>query len=236
MSDKEETVDGFAGNFSDLSIKHPAHKKSKHSAWEKTLKRTFDIVFAVLFLLLHSWLYLILWLCVRYTTGSPVIYRHRRIGQGGKEFDCLKFRSMVENSAEVLQKHLAENPALRTEWERDFKLRKDPRITKFGYFIRKTSLDELPQFWNVLRGEMSLVGPRPVVIEELHEYYGGAQAIYMSVRPGITGPWQVGGRSDLGYDERVKLDTEYAKNWTVLNDISILAKTVVVVVVGRGSY
>ena len=236
MSEKEETVDGFAASFADLTVKQSVIRKSKHSAWEKAFKRMFDIVGAVLFLVLHSWLYLILWACVRYTTGAPAIFRHRRIGRNGKEFDCLKFRSMRTNSAEILKQHLEENPEARAEWERDFKLRDDPRITKFGRIIRKTSLDELPQLWNVLCGEMSLVGPRPVVDEELKQYYGAQAVYYASVKPGITGPWQVGGRNDLGYNERVKLDVKYAKDWSIVGDISILMKTVLVVVLKRGSY
>lgn len=236
MSEKEETVDGFSANFSELHARQKAARISTHPVWEKAIKRIIDIFGSILFLVCCGWIYLIIWLGVRYTTGSPAIYRHRRVGRGGKEFDCLKFRSMVVNSAEVLQRHLEENPEIQAEWELEFKLRRDPRITRFGRIIRKTSLDELPQFWNVLRGEMSLVGPRPVVAEELSRYYGGQASYYMSVRPGITGPWQVGGRNDLSYSERIRLDVDYAKNWSVLRDIGIVMKTAVVVVLGRGSY
>lgn len=236
MGEKEETVDGFEINFSDPGISQSSRRSSIHSIWEKKAKRAIDVVVALLFLVSHGLIYLGIWLCVRYTTGTPAIYRHRRVGLEGKDFDCLKFRSMVVNSAEVLQHHLAKNPELQIEWERDFKLRDDPRVTKFGRFIRKTSLDELPQFWNVLRGEMSLVGPRPVVDSELKQFYGAKAKYYMSVKPGITGPWQVGGRNDLGYGERVKLDADYALNWTVVGDLVILAKTAIVVLTRRGSY
>jgi len=235
MSEKEETADGFAANF-DLGLRQKAEWRPKHSVSERALKRAIDIVVSVLVLISHSWLYLIVWLCVRHTTGSPAIYCHRRIGRGGKEFSCLKFRSMQVNSAEILEQYLKQNPEARAEWERDFKLRDDPRVTKFGRIIRRTSLDELPQFWNVLKGEMSLVGPRPVVEKELKTYYGDRASYYMSVRPGITGPWQVGGRNDIKYERRVQLDTQYAKDWSVLGDIGIVVKTIQVVVVGRGSY
>lgn len=143
---------------------------------------------------------------------------------------------MVVNSAEILQEHLNSNPEAKAEWEKDFKLRNDPRITKFGKFIRKSSLDELPQFWNVLRGDMSLVGPRPVVAKELERYYGAEASYYTSVKPGITGPWQIGGRNDLDYDERIKLDVAYARTWSILGDVMILFKTVIVVLARRGSY
>ena len=235
MSENEEAVNGYAANFADPGLRQKV-RHSTHPAWEKVFKRMIDIVAASLFIVIHSWLYLILWLGVRYTTGSPAIYSHRRVGRGGKEFNCLKFRSMLVNSAEVLDQHLKENPEAKAEWERDFKLRDDPRITKFGRIIRKTSLDELPQFWNVLRGEMSLVGPRPVIAQELERYYGGAAIFYSSVRPGITGPWQVGGRNDLGYDERVRLDVGYARNWSLVGDLLIVAKTFAAVITRRGSY
>lgn len=170
------------------------------------------------------------------TTGGPAIYRHVRIGKGGQEFSCLKFRSMAVNSEQLLKDLLAEDALARAEWNRSFKLRNDPRITKFGRFIRKKSLDELPQFWNVLKGEMSLVGPRPVVKLELVNYYGPFAGTYESVRPGITGPWQVGGRSDLSYTERVALDVYYIHNWTVLGDMKFILSTAAVFIRHRGSY
>lgn len=200
------------------------------------LKRVFDVFFSATFFLLFGWIYLIVWSCVIATTGRPAIYKHKRVGKGGKEFECLKFRSMVVNSDELLKKHLEADPAAREEWNKEFKLKNDPRITKFGKILRRTSLDELPQFWNVLRGDMSVVGPRPVVKRELHEAYGSAAPYYLSVKPGITGPWQIGGRSDLAYTERVQLDAFYAQNWSVWGDIKIVIKTVAVVLNSRGSY
>lgn len=167
---------------------------------------------------------------------GPVYFAHTRIGKDGKPFPCYKFRSMVVNSQEMLQKYLAENPAAREEWERDFKLKDDPRVTPIGKFLRSTSLDELPQIFNVLRGEMSLVGPRPVIQEELDKYYGETAKLYCTVKPGITGLWQVSGRSDIGYDERVALDATYIKYRSMWGDIVILWKTIGVVLMKKGAY
>ena len=167
---------------------------------------------------------------------GPVFFAHTRIGKDGKPFPCYKFRSMVVNSQEMLQKYLAENPAAREEWERDFKLKDDPRVTPTGKFLRSTSLDELPQIFNVLRGEMSLVGPRPVIQEELDKYYGETAKLYCTVKPGITGLWQVSGRSDIGYDERVALDATYIKYRSMWGDIVILWKTIGVVLMKKGAY
>ena len=167
---------------------------------------------------------------------GPVFFAHTRIGKDGKPFPCYKFRSMVVNSQEMLQKYLAENPAAREEWERDFKLKDDPRVTPIGKFLRSTSLDELPQIFNVLRGEMSLVGPRPVIQEELDKYYGETAKLYCTVKPGITGLWQVSGRSDIGYDERVALDATYIKYRSMWGDIVILWKTIGVVLMKKGAY
>ena len=167
---------------------------------------------------------------------GPVFFAHTRIGKDGKPFPCYKFRSMVVNSQEMLQKYLAENPAAREEWERDFKLKDDPRVTPIGKFLRSTSLDELPQIFNVLRGEMSLVGPRPVIQEELDKYYGETAKLYCTVKPGITGLWQVSGRSDIGYDERVALDATYIKYRSMWGGIVILWKTIGVVLMKKGAY
>ena len=167
---------------------------------------------------------------------GPVFFAHIRIGKDGKPFPCYKFRSMVVNSQEMLQKYLVKNPAAREEWERDFKLKDDPRVTPIGKFLRSTSLDELPQIFNVLRGEMSLVGPRPVIQEELDKYYGETAKLYCTVKPGITGLWQVSGRSDIGYDERVALDATYIKYRSMWGDIVILWKTIGVVLMKKGAY
>ena len=167
---------------------------------------------------------------------GPIFFAHTRIGKDGKPFPCYKFRSMVVNSKEMLEKHLAENPEAKAEWEREFKLKNDPRITPIGQVLRKSSLDELPQIFNVLRGEMSLVGPRPVVQEELDKYYGEAVKEYASVKPGITGLWQVSGRSDVDYPERVAMDVEYVRTRNLWKDIVILYKTFDVVLNKKGAY
>lgn len=189
-----------------------------------------------MFFIAFGWLYLIIWAMVLLTTGGPAIYQHTRVGRGGREFKCLKFRSMVVNSDQVLRELLENDPAAKAEWQATFKLKDDPRITKFGRFIRKTSLDELPQFWNVLKGDMSLVGPRPVVRKELEQHYGLYAPLYGTVRPGITGPWQVSGRSDLSYPQRVALDAAYVHSRTFWGDVGLVLKTVKVFVSHRGSY
>ena len=167
---------------------------------------------------------------------GPVFFAHERIGKDGKPFPCYKFRSMVVNSKEMLEKYLAENSDARAEWERDFKLKDDPRITPIGKVLRRTSLDELPQIFNVLRGEMSLVGPRPVIQEELDKYYGETAKLYASVKPGITGLWQVSGRSDTTYEERVQMDSWYVRNWSVWLDVMLLWRTVKSVIKCKGAY
>lgn len=167
---------------------------------------------------------------------GPIFFAHERIGKNGKPFPCYKFRSMVTNSQEMLQQYLADNPAAKEEWEREFKLKNDPRVTPIGKILRRTSLDELPQIFNVLRGEMSLVGPRPVIQEELDKYYGETAKLYCTVKPGITGLWQVSGRSDTTYDERVAMDESYINNRSLLGDIVILWKTIGVVALKKGAY
>lgn len=167
---------------------------------------------------------------------GPIFFAHERIGKNGKPFPCYKFRSMVVNSKSMLEEYLKNNPEAKEEWERDFKLKDDPRVTPIGKVLRRTSLDELPQIFNVLRGEMSLVGPRPVIQEELDKYYGDVSKLYCQVKPGITGLWQVSGRSDTTYAERVAMDEEYIKNRTFLGDIIILWKTVAVVLLKKGAY
>ena len=150
-------------------------------------------------------------------------------------FGCLKFRTMVPDADGVLRRLLEVDPRARAEWERDFKLKDDPRITPIGDFLRRTSLDELPQLWNVLKGEMSLVGPRPIIEEEV-ERYGDQVGYYLETRPGITGLWQISGRNSIGYDDRVALDSWYVRNWSIWYDLVILVKTIAVVLRGKGAY
>lgn len=166
---------------------------------------------------------------------GPIVYKHRRVGKDGKEFDCYKFRSMCVDSTERLTKLLATDPAAKEEWDRTFKLKNDPRITRSGEFLRKTSLDELPQLLNVLKGEMSLVGPRPIVQKEVPRYKEFIKEYYM-VPPGITGMWQVSGRSDIDYPERVSMDSWYVHNWSIWLDIVLLWRTVKVVLDHKGAY
>jgi Undecaprenyl-phosphate galactose phosphotransferase WbaP len=174
-------------------------------------------------------------IAVRLSSPGPVFYTHRRIRAHGSFFSMWKFRTMCQNSAEILDAHLAADPAARAEWLRTHKLRKDPRITPIGNFLRRTSLDELPQLWNVLTGSMSLVGPRPIVAAEV-EKYGDHFADYCRVKPGITGLWQVSGRSEVTYDQRVKLDATYAREWSLSKDALILARTLSSVVNQDGAY
>jgi exopolysaccharide production protein ExoY len=188
-------------------------------------KRVVDIVVALAVAILTAPLLLALAIAVKLSMGGPVIYRHRRIGFAGRPFDCLKFRTMVANGDELLEHYLAAHPEAAEEWRRSRKLINDPRITRLGWFLRKTSLDELPQLLNILRGEMSCVGPRPIVTEEL-ERYGIHAHEYLRARPGVTGSWQVSGRSNVSYRDRVRLDAEYVREWSFGSDLWILARTV----------
>ena len=197
-------------------------------------KRVFDLTLAWTLLLVL--LPLLIWLALQIRRdGGPVVFAHPRVGFNGRLFKCLKFRSMVVDADQRLAQLLSSQPTLRTEWERDHKLKNDPRISPVGDFLRRTSLDELPQLWNVIKGEMSLVGPRPVVTEELQKY-GDDVDYYCMVRPGITGLWQVSGRNDIGYEKRVYLDTWYVKNWSLWYDIAIMFKTIRVVLRREGAY
>ena len=198
------------------------------------LKRSFDVTAAAAMLLMF--LPLIALICfVLITQGRPLMIRHRRVGRGGAIFPCLKFRTMVVDADAVLQRHLADDPAAREEWEATRKLKKDPRVTAIGRVLRKTSIDELPQLLNVLRGEMSLVGPRPIVPAEVI-HYGIHIERYHEVRPGLTGAWQISGRSDVSYEQRVALDCAYVAGRSFRRDLGILVMTVPAVLKSKGSY
>lgn len=197
-------------------------------------KRLFDILAASLLLLLLSPLFIVIAVMAK-ADGGPVLFGHRRIGACGRTFPCWKFRTMVPDAGAVLAELLARDPAARAEWERDFKLRNDPRITRVGKFLRSTSLDELPQIFNVLSGDMSLVGPRPIVADEVRRY-GAAFHDYVRCRPGITGIWQISGRNDTGYGERVQMDRHYARNWGFISDVLILMRTPAAVLRRSGAY
>jgi Undecaprenyl-phosphate galactose phosphotransferase WbaP len=190
----------------------------------RLMKRAFDLVVASLALLVLSPLMITVGFLIR-RDGGPVFYSQPRVGQYGRIFPCLKFRSMKVDADQALQKHLEENPEAASEWQQFQKLKNDPRITKFGDFIRRTSIDELPQLFNVIRGEMSLVGPRPIM-QGQESYYEDDFVCYEMVRPGITGPWQVSGRNQLTFKQRVALETWYSRNWSLWLDIVIMLKTI----------
>jgi Undecaprenyl-phosphate galactose phosphotransferase WbaP len=212
----------------------PATLRLGLSEAQQRLKRGMDVAGAVGFFTLFLPLYATVALSVRLTSKGPVLYKQKRIGQNGRSFSFYKFRSMVINSEEALSSFLDSDAGARTEWETYQKLHRDPRITWVGRVIRRTSLDELPQFWNVLKGDMSLVGPRPCMPEQ-RDLYGPHWSAYCAVKPGITGLWQVSGRNGLTYQQRVQLDSKYVQNWSLLSDLKILAKTVLVVLTGHGS-
>jgi Undecaprenyl-phosphate galactose phosphotransferase WbaP len=200
----------------------------------RLLKRVFDLFAALVLMVLGALPLLYIALRIR-RDGGPAMFAHQRVGQSGKVFPCFKFRTMQVDAEERLRELLANDPAARAEWEREFKLRNDPRITPIGQFLRRTSLDELPQLFNVIRGEMSLVGPRPVIRAELARY-GDDVDYFLMVRPGMTGLWQVSGRNDTSYETRVYLDTWYVKNWSLWYDIAIMFKTIRVVLNKDGAY
>ena len=198
-------------------------------------KRVLDTLLAALAFITLSPLFVAIPLLVKLTSRGPVFYRQRRLGKNGREINVWKFRSMRTDADERLRRLLESDPEKAKEWRETFKLRDDPRITAFGRFLRKTSLDELPQLFNVFSGEMALIGPRPIVEEEV-KYYGSAYRIFSSVRPGITGLWQVSGRSGTGYARRVALDTHYVLNWSPWMDLWILVRSVYAVLFMRGAY
>ena len=191
-------------------------------------KRIFDIIFSLAVLILLSPIYLLLAVLIALSSSGPIFYVQERVGKNFKRFRCLKFRTMVENADEMLLDMIEAHPHLRTEFEDNFKLKYDPRITWIGRFLRITSLDEFPQFWNVLMGDMSVVGPRPLVVEELHKYGSNIETV-LTIRPGITGLWQVSGRNDIPYPQRVKIDVYYANFRHFWMDGWIIVKTIGVV-------
>jgi lipopolysaccharide/colanic/teichoic acid biosynthesis glycosyltransferase len=197
-------------------------------------KRLFDIIGAIAIGILLSPLFLAISVAIR-ITGSPVIFSHRRVGWNHQPFRCYKFRSMVPNAEQVLADLLRANPKVLQEWRANHKLVDDPRVTRLGAFLRKTSLDELPQLWNVIKGDMSLVGPRPIVADEM-ERYGDRAHAYCSVRPGMTGLWQISGRSNVTYSRRVSLDMLYIRKQNLRVDLWILWRTAFVVLSRFGAY
>jgi lipopolysaccharide/colanic/teichoic acid biosynthesis glycosyltransferase len=203
----------------------------------RVVKRSGDILFSLTVLTLGSPVFLALALLVKITSRGPVFYVQQRVGRDYRSFGCIKFRTMRRDADRILSRLLSESPDLQEEFRNDFKLRNDPRITRLGRFLRRSSLDELPQFLNVLRGEMSVVGPRPIVKSEL-ERYGNRMDEVLAVRPGLTGLWQVSGRNNLSYPERVRLDVRYARRRTLLMDLRIILRTIGVMLDprDRGAY
>jgi Undecaprenyl-phosphate galactose phosphotransferase WbaP len=202
---------------------------------DQILTGAINLVIALLMLVFLAPLMIALAVAVFAQDGGPVFFAHRRVGRGGRHFHCLKFRSMAADAEERLADLLASDPAARVEWAADHKLRNDPRVTTLGAFLRRSSLDELPQLFNVIQGDMSLVGPRPIVEAEISKY-GRRFRYYCAVKPGITGLWQVSGRNDVSYRTRVAMDCLYASRRTIWLDLALLAWTVPAVLSRRGGY
>ena len=212
------------------------YKNRLKSQYRKIFQQSYNYLLAIILLPILLPVIGVIAILIKQESKGPVFFVHKRLGQNGKVIPTFKFRSMYYDAQERLQKLLAEDPEAKEEWETCYKLKNDPRVTKVGAFLRKTSLDELPQIFNVLRGEMNFVGPRPVIPEEIEKYYKEDAEYYFMVKPGITGLWQVSGRSDTDYDFRVKTDKWYVSNWSLWLDVVILLKTIKVVLKRDGAY
>jgi exopolysaccharide production protein ExoY len=225
----------------DLPIPSPGLTESRpelrlRAYMRPRFKRTLDIAITIIILAFIFPLLIIIGVLIA-TEKGPIFFGHRRIGRHRKEFLCWKFRTMHPSAERLLAELLARDPVAKAEWVATRKLRQDPRITRVGRFLRATSLDELPQLFNVIRGDMSLVGPRPITLDELSHFYAeDTAAAYLSIRPGITGLWQVSGRGTASYQERVALDLAYARNPSLRGDFRILARTVRVVLSRQGAW
>ena len=207
------------------------------SRYGRTLKRIGDVIFSLIVLTLGAPIFVLIGILVKLSSPGSIFYIQKRVGRNYREFGCIKFRTMYKNADDLLPNLLEKYPLMRKEFEKDFKLRKDPRITKLGRFLRRSSLDELPQFFNVLKGEMSVVGPRPIVNNEISRYSLFMEEV-ISVRPGLTGLWQVSGRNNLSYKKRVELDLAYARNRNFILDLEIIILTLGVLIfpMDRGAY
>jgi lipopolysaccharide/colanic/teichoic acid biosynthesis glycosyltransferase len=214
------------------ALRDAAHRDGSAILYRKFGKRVLDLALVVLLAAPLAIVIGILLLIVR-RDGGPGLFGHTRIGQDGTTFRCWKIRTMVIDSEARLEQHLRDNPEAAAEWARDHKLTNDPRITRIGRFLRRTSLDELPQIWNVAKGEMTFVGPRPIVYDEMVRY-GAYQAAYLAMKPGVTGLWQVNGRNYVTYDERVQMDVDYFERMSFWLDLSLIARTVLTVVKRTG--
>ncbi|WP_423231115.1 sugar transferase [Clostridium collagenovorans] len=204
---------------------------SKSYSAYNIIKRFFDVIIASLALVILSPVFIIIFICIKVDSSGPAVFGHTRIGENGKLIKVYKFRSMVENAEEVLRNFTAEQ---KKEFEKNFKLENDPRITKVGNFLRKTSLDELPQLFNIILGNMSIVGPRPIIKKEIQKYGEYADKLF-SVKPGLTGYWQANGRSDTSYEERVQMDMFYIDNRSISMDVKIIFKTIISVIKKEGA-
>ena len=220
-------------NFSDAS---PSRRNvSETGPYGGRAKRAVDFLLALAGLFLLAPLFVLAAIAVKLSDGGPIFFSHERVGFRGNSFGCLKFRTMRVDAAERLTAYLQSDPDIAKEWNATRKLKDDPRVTAIGTMLRRSSIDELPQLINVLRGEMSLVGPRPVVVDELTRY-GALVSLYLSARPGLTGLWQISGRSDLSWDDSVRLDLRYVENWSVMNDLMIMWRTGKVMIHPKGAY
>lgn len=227
MRDKNlETADYTFAAFSEARVNQPCGG---------AIKRVFDFTLALFAIIILSPLLLAVAIAVRLSDGGPALFGHKRIGFSGKTFKCWKFRSMIPNSDTVFKDYLAKNPEAALEWRLNQKIQNDPRVTPLGYFLRKYSIDELPQLFNILAGDMSFVGPRPIQRSE-YDKYGYSLRHYLSTRPGLTGLWQISGRSNSTYQKRVAFDRYYVTHWGMLTDVALIVKTVPVAVTGAGSY
>jgi Undecaprenyl-phosphate galactose phosphotransferase WbaP len=202
---------------------------------QQITKRLMDVIIVIVSSPILLPVFACISLLIKLDSPGNILYSHTRIGQDRKKFNALKFRTMVSDSDQVLQDYLENNPEMKEEWQKNHKLKQDPRITRVGRILRKASLDEIPQVWNVLAGEMSLVGPRPIVDEEIR-HYDKTVNLYIQVKPGMTGLWQVSGRNNIGYKRRVLMDEYYIRNWSIWLDIYILIKTIFAVLRGEGAY
>jgi len=219
-----------------LCLSHPESPSAFTMSWQK---RSFDILFSSVAIIVGAPLFILIALLIKCTSHGPIFYCSTRLGQNGKLFKFWKFRSMCKNADKKLQKILSENSQARQEWQKFFKLKNDPRITLVGKFLRKTSFDELPQFWNVLTGDLSIVGPRPFLPNELStikDLLGDDFCAMLSIRPGLTGIWQTSGRSHLTFEERLMLDITYLQRSSFLLDLAIIGKTIPLMLFPRGAY
>lgn len=224
----------WSSNGQTLALSKPFECKIKHNA----IKRAFDIFFSLVILILTSPLFLLISIAIFISSRGKgrIVYAHERIGRGGKPFRCFKFRTMYPDADARLKEILEKDNELRKEWEQHHKLKNDPRVTPIGVFLRKTSLDEFPQFWNVLRGDLSVVGPRPVVRAEVEKHFGPKAAKILSLRPGLTGIWQVSGRSDISYQKRIEMDIHYVDRHSFLLDVKLILITIPCMVKSKGAY